>query len=400
MQALVNGRIYTPDRLIVDGVLLYDEGRIEAVGTAEQVDIPEGCSVVDVGEAIVCPGYVDIHVHGGGGADNSDGTPEAVATVARRHLRAGTTSLVATTSTAPLPEIWRAFEAIITSMDRQSRHRRQDEARVLGIHMEGPFLSVAQRGAHAPELLRMPNPAERERIFSYVPHLKRLCLAPERDGALDLIGALAERGVLVSGAHSDALYADVCRAMERGMRHITHLWSGMSTVRRIGPKRHSGMLEAGLVEGGLTGEVIADGYQLPSSLLKIAYRLKGPDKLCLISDAMAGSGAPPGSYRIAGQEAIVEPGGGVAITPDRKAFAGSISTVAQCVQQMVQVVGISLQDALRMASETPARILGLEREIGRLVPCARADFLVLDPVTFLPRQVFVEGREANPSAEV
>ena len=398
MKAIVNARLYTPDRLISDGVLLHDAGRILTVGSSAQVELPTGSEIVDLRGAIVCPGYVDIHVHGGGGADNSDGTPEAVATVARRHLRAGTTSLLATTSTAPLPAIWRAFEAIKEAMDRQTRHRRQDEARILGIHMEGPFLSVAQRGAHAPELLRMPNPAERERLLSYVPHLKRLCLAPEREGALGLIGALAERCVLVSGAHSDALYAQVCRAMERGLRHITHLWSGMSTVRRIGPKRHSGMLEAALVENGLTGEVIADGYHLPSSLLKMAFRLKGPDKLCLISDAMAGSGAPPGSYCIAGQEAIVEPGGGVAVTPDRKAFAGSISTVGQCVQQMVQVVGISLQDVLRMTTETPARILGLEHEIGRLAPGARADFLVLDPVTLLPRRVFLEGGEAKTVA--
>ena len=395
MKALVNARLYTPNRLVSDGVLLHEGGRIVELGAASQVDIPAGGEALDLRGAIVCSGYVDIHVHGGGGADNSDGTPESVATVARRHLRAGTTSLLATTSTAPLPDIWRAFEAIVAAMDQQSHQPGRDQARILGIHMEGPFLSVAQRGAHAPELLRMPSPAERERLLSYLPHLKRLCLAPEREGALDLIGTLADRGVLVSGAHSDALYAQVCRAMERGLRHITHLWSGMSTVRRIGPKRHSGMLQAALVERGLTGEVIADGYHLPSSLLKIAYRLKGPDKLCLISDAMAGSGAPPGSYQIAGQEALVEPGAGVAITPDRKAFAGSISTVAQCVQQMVQVVGISLQDALRMATETPASILGLEREIGRLAPGAHADFLVLDPITLLPQRVFLEGREVQ-----
>ena len=164
---------------------------------------------------------------------STDGTVEAVRTVARRHLRAGTTSFLATTGSAPLSHIWKSFDCI-----REVMHAPySNEARVLGIHMEGPFFSLSQRGAHAPELLRMPNAEEKEKLYSYVPELVRLSIAPEREGALEIISHLSSEGVLISGAHSDALYEQVCLAMEAGMRHITHLWSGMSMVRRIGPKR-------------------------------------------------------------------------------------------------------------------------------------------------------------------
>ncbi len=388
MKAILGGMVYTPSRIIPDGVVIIQGGRIADVGTTGQASVPESAERIDAGGDIVCPGLVDIHVHGGGGADSSDGTVEAVRTVARRHLRTGTTSLLPSTSSAPLPDIWRAFDCIQEVMRRPG----VEEARVLGLHMEGPFFSIEQRGAHAPEMLRMPTDAEREILYTYVGDLRRFCIAPERKGALELISYLSQRGALVSGAHSDALYEQVCVAMQAGMRHITHLWSGMSTVRRIGPKRFSGMLEAALVEEELTGEIIADGYHLPTSLIKLAYRMKGADKLCVVSDAIAGSGAGPGVYEVAGSQAIVDEGAGVAVTPDRKAFAGSISTVLECMQHLVQVVGISLSDALRMASETPARILGVDDRVGSLAPGREADVLILDRATLVPKLIMLGGR--------
>lgn len=387
MKAILNGTVYTPTRIIPDGVVLIAEGRIVDVGTPAQVPLPEGIERLDAGGQIVCPGLVDIHVHGGDGADCGDGTPEAVRTVARRHLRVGTTSFLPTTTSAPLPEIWRAFEAIKEVV----AHPGPGEARALGIHMEGPFFSLEQRGAHAPEVLRMPTPAEREQLYSYAQDLARLTIAPEREGALEIIRTLSRQGVLVAGGHSDALYEQVCRAMEAGMRHITHLWSGMSMVRRIGPKRYAGMLEAALVEEGLTGEIIADGYHLPTSLMKLAFRMKGPEKLCLVSDAMRASGLGPGEYTIGGLTALVEEGSGVAITADRKAFAGSISTMLQCLQHAVQVVGFSLREALQMATLTPARILGVDERVGVLAPGRWADILILDRATLGLRLVLLGG---------
>lgn len=237
----------------------------------------------------------------------------------------------------------------------------------------------------------MPTPAERERLLGYCDRLVRVTLAPEREGAMDSIRDLSARGVLVCGGHSDALYAQVCEAMQAGLRHITHLWSSMSMLRRIGPKRYSGMLEAALVEDGLTAEIIADGYHLPSSLMKMAYRMKGAERLALVSDAMRAAGLGPGVYDLAGIKAVVEEGSGVAVTEDRAAFAGSISTVALCVQQVVQVVGFPLVDALRMATETPARIIGAQQRVGRLAPGLAADLVVLDPTTLLPRAVMLGG---------
>jgi len=172
----------------------------------------------------------------------------------------------------------------------------------------------------------------------------------------------------------------------------------MSLMRRIGPKRYSGMLEAALVEDGLTAEMIADGYHLPSSLMKIAYRMKGPDRLALVSDAMRAAGLGPGVYDLAGIKALVEEGSGVAVTMDRTAFAGSISSVAQCVQHVVQVVGIPLVDALRMATETPARIIGAGNQVGRLAPGLAADLLILDPLTLLPERIMIGGEFVDRGA--
>ena len=388
MKALVNGDVYTPRRIIPRGVVLVSGARIADVGRPDQVTIPKGAERIDAGGRIICPGLVDIHLHGGDGADCLDGTVEAVRTVARRHLRAGTTSFVATTSSALLPQIWQAFDCIGQVM----REPGPMEARVLGAEMEGPFLSIAQRGAHPPELLRMPNAAEREKLYSYIGDLVRLTIAPERHGALEIIAHLSQRGVLVCGGHSDALYEQVCLAMRAGLRHITHLWSCMSTVRRIGPKRYSGMLEAALVEDGLTADIITDGYHLPTSLIRIAYRMKGPEKLCLISDAIRASGMGSGEYQVSGRKAIVDEGGGVAVTPDRKAFAGSISTLQQCLRHVVQVVGISLREALEMSTLTPARILGVDDRIGQLVSGHSADLLVLDRATLDVQMVMLRGK--------
>jgi len=387
MQALTSERVITGERIIPNGMVLIEGERILAVGRAGEFAIPAEAQRHDLGSGILCPGLVDIHAHGGDGADCTDGTPEAVLTVARRHLRAGTTSLLPTTSTAPLEMVWRAYDGIIAA---QERWQYGAGARLLGIHSEGNWFAVSQRGAHAAELLGPATPAVQERLLSYAPHLTRVTLAPELEGALDLIRALAARGVLVSGGHSDALYAETCRAMEAGMRHLTHLWSGMSTMRRIGPKRYSGMLEAGLIEEGLTGEIIADGYHLPTSLMKMAYRLKGPEKLCLVSDAMQASGLGPGEDEIGGRRAVVEPGYDVAVLTDRTAFAGSGSTVAQCLQHVAQVVGVGLLDAVRMATATPARIIG-RNDIGRIAPRAYADFVVLAPDTLLPQRIMLGG---------
>ncbi|MFO7918894.1 MAG: N-acetylglucosamine-6-phosphate deacetylase [Anaerolineae bacterium] len=387
MKAIVNGTVYTPRRLIPDGVVLVEGEHIVDVGTPRQVPLPAGTERIDAAGDIVCPGLVDIHLHGGDGADCSDGTPEAVRTVARRHLRAGTTSFLATTASAPLPHIWQAFDGIRQVMEE----RQEGEARTLGIHMEGPFFSLEQRGSHAPELLRMPTAEERERLYSYVGDLARLTIAPEREGALQIIRDLSQEDVLISGGHSDALYEETCVAMRAGMRHITHLWSCMPTVRRVGPKRVAGMLEAALVEDELSGEIIADGYHLPTSLMRMAYRMKGPERLCLVSDAMRASGQGPGEYEIAGVKAIVEEGGGVAVMPDGKAFAGSISTMQQCLQEIVQVVGLSLREGLLMATETPARILGVEDDVGCLAKGCYADLLVLNRATLEPRTIMLGG---------
>jgi len=386
--AVTNARIYTPDRIVSpDGVLLIRQGKILAVGRAQECALPERATIYDIDGAIICPGYVDAHVHGGAGADCTDGSVEAVRTMAAHLLTKGTTAFLPTTMSASYDSLWQAFDSI----SEVAARRGAAEARVMGIHMEGPMFSPFQAGAQNPEMLRMPTRGDLERLISYVPLLKRVDLAPELDGALDVVAYLAEEDVLVAGAHSDALYSQVCQAMNFGLKHTTHLWSGMSTVRRIGPKRYAGMVEASLVEEGLSTEVIADGYHLPSSLMKLAFKCKGPEKLCVVSDAIRAAGMPPGTYDLGGLDALVESGAGVAMTADKKAFAGSISSIAECVQHLVNVVGLPLSDVLRMATLTPAHIHGLDDSVGILAPGRSADFLILDPATLAPRAVFLDG---------
>ena len=385
MQAFTGGDIYTPDRIIRSGVLLVAEGKIAAVGGPE-LAVPKGAARTDCAGRILAPGFVDLHIHGGGGGDFMDATPEALAQILAHHAAHGTTSLLATTTTAPMEKIWRAFAAI-----RAALKAPPPGAEILGNHMEGPFFAVPEPGCHIAALIHDPTEAEVAELLENLDVLKRITLAPERPGALAAIRQLAQAGVLVSGGHTDGYYSDVRRAAEAGMRHITHLWSSMTMTRRIEAKRFAGVVEATLVSDDLTTEVISDGWHLPSSLVRLAYKCKGPEKLCLISDAMRASGMPPGVYEVCGLDALVETG--VAVTLDRKGFASSIITLDQAVQHTARTVGLALLETLRMASATPARIIGVSDRKGLLAPGRDADLVLLDPATLAVAGVWTKGKK-------
>lgn len=319
-------------------------------------------------------GFIDIHVHGGGGHDFMDGTGEAWEGAARLHLSHGTTGLVATTMASTMAEM----EGVARLYEQY--REGVGGARLLGLHMEGPYLAPGQSGAQDGRYLRNPDPEEYRPLVEMCPGILRWTVAPELPGALEMGDYLSLRGILPSIGHSDAVYGQVKEAVEHGYAHVTHLYSAMSGITRVQGFRRAGVIESAYLLPGLTSEVIADGCHLPGELLAMAYRFIGPDRLALVTDAMRAAGQETGESILGsltkGQRVVVEDG--VAKMPDRRAFAGSVCTADRLVRNMVRLAGATLPDAVKMATETPARILGLQGETGRVEPGRRADLVLFD----------------------
>ncbi len=380
MLAIAGGRLISPGRpewAGAPGVVLIDGGKIAAAGPVEQVAIPAECEVLDAAGAVVAPGFVDVHVHGGAGADFMDATPEAVRTVCRFHATGGTTALLATTAAAPPADLLAALAAVA---DVLADAAGSGGAVPLGVHMEGPFFAPTKHGCHLLDQVRPPRPDEYLPLLDAFPGLVRwMTLAPEIDGALDLIRALRRRGAVAAAGHSEATEPQIEAAVAAGLSHATHLYCAMSTITKVGPRRVPGLVEVALASDRLTTEVIADGHHLAPALLTIAARTKGPQKLLLVTDAMRGAGMPDGRYafgQLHGTLAVVE--GGVARTEDNSGFASSTARMCELVERMVRLTGCGLAAALEMASLSPARALGLDDRKGRLAPGFDADVVVLD----------------------
>ena len=365
-------------KLVQDGTItpcdiVLEDDVVAAITPLDGAD--RGLPAVEGKGMYLSHGFIDIHCHGGGGADFMDGTEQAWRTAARLHLTHGTTGMTPTTLSATTDELMRAFEIFY-----RCRDDLQQGARMLGLHLEGPYFSPAQAGAQDPEQMRDPDPAEAEAVLAACPDIVRWSLAPELPGALDMGRRLTGRGVLASIGHSDAVFDEVRRAVDAGFTHITHLYSGCSTITRAGGFRRGGIVEAAYVLDGLTSEIIADGCHLPAELLQMAYRFIGPKRLCLITDAMRGAGKTSGESILGslenGQRVIIEEG--VAKMPDRKAFAGSVATADRLVRNMVRLAGASLPDAVEMMTATPARIIGRSDITGIVAPGRKADLVLFD----------------------
>lgn len=383
MTKIINGRLIRSGR-VQDGLnVILEDGRIAEV-TAR--DLPSD-TVIDARGQYVSPGFIDIHTHGGGDADFMDGTPEAFLTAAELHARFGTTTLVPTATSGTAEEM-SGMEAAF----EQALSKNERGADMPGLHLEGPYFSMAQRGAQDPKYVRNPDPAEYLPILEHSRHILRWSAAPELPGALEFGRELKRRGILAAIGHTDADYDQVVAAAQAGYSHVTHLYSCMSTVHRKNAFRYAGVVEAAYLLDELTVEVIADGVHLPASLLQFVYRFKGPDKIALVTDSMRGAGMPDGlsvlGSRKNGQQVLIEDG--VAKLMDRSAFAGSVATTDRLVRNMIRLGGASLPDAVKMATETPARIMGLA-DRGRLEAGLRADLVFFDDEIRVSRTM-VAGR--------
>lgn len=371
---IINGQVITPYRIFSHGTVEILDGEITYVGEQES-GLP--CEeVIDAGGNYVSPGFVDIHTHGGGGHDFMDGTPEAILGAAELHARYGTTSMVPTTLTCPNEELKNLMTAF-----HAAKQSNQTGAKLLGLHLEGPYFAKDQAGGQDVRYIRKPNREEYLEILEWSDDILRWSIAPELEGALELGEELSRRGILAAIGHSDAEYDLVMDACEHGYSHVTHLYSGMNGVHRRNAYRFLGIVESAYLLDELTVEIIADGCHLPPELIRLVYRIKGPERTALITDSLRGAGMPEGPSISGsvknGQAVIIEDG--VAKMPDRKAFAGSVATTNRLVATVVHKAGIPLLDAVKMASLTPARILKKDASIGSLTVGKQADLLIFDP---------------------
>ena len=377
-QVFFNGAVLTDSGVIADGMVLANTGRIEYVGARDAGHTPEGVRQFDARGRYISPGFVDIHVHGGYGSDFMDATLPDVEQVFAYHGAHGTTALCPTTATAPLEEILAALEVI-----QQYRSGPQRQGRALGAHIEGPYLSMSKRGCHLPEYVRHPDPGEWKQILERGP-VASMTLAPELEGARELIEALHRQGANASAGHSEALYHEMDRAVHWGVTHVTHLYCAMTDAlnnrwRGTPNPRTAGMVEAVYLDDRLSSELITDGKHLSREMLRLAFRNKGPEKLALITDAMRGAGMPDGEYAFGprhGMRAVVR--NREARIPDGTALASSVFPMNEMVGVFRDLVGCPLWQAVRMASLTPATIVGADGEVGSLAPGKRADIVFLD----------------------
>ena len=372
-----NARIVLPDTILDDHYLSVKNGVIESIGkgTPDRKQL-NSCTTVDCGGQHLSPGFIDIHCHGGGGADFMDGHMEDILTAARAHLIHGTTGICPTTLTCSDEELFTFFESF-----RQAREVTEQMPHLLGIHLEGPYFSPAQAGAQPPKYLVHPRPEHYHEILRRGQgNIVRWSAAPELPGALELGDELAGKGIKVSMGHSDAGFEDIVNAMEHGYSQITHFYSAMSTITRKRGRRVLGLIECGYLFDRLKVEIIADGIHLPPELLKLILKCKNHDDICLVTDSMRGAGMPDGPSLLGskknGVPVIIEDG--IANMPDFSSFAGSVATTDRLVRVMVQKAGLPVWEAVKMASLNPASFLGIQETYGSIQPGKSADLLIFD----------------------
>ena len=361
-----NARLILPDAVLRGTVEVHD-GKITGVSTQPSKTKQRGD--IDLKGGFLSPGFVDLHIHGAVRRDTMEATEEAFREITEFHLGGGTTSLTLTTLTAPEPDILRVLGAV-----KPFHNQSLGGARIVGVHVEGPFISKARAGAQDPAFIRPPTRREWSRYLAYGNLVTQFTLAPEEPGALELIRALRKRGIIASGGHTDALEPALVPALKAGLNQATHTFNAMSTVVREGPYRSAGMIEFALANPEIICELIGDGVHVPPTLMRMLFNAKGRDGVCLITDATAGAGLKPGTrFQLGAIKAQVTHE--TAVLENNTGLAGSTLTMIEAVRRSVELAGLPLVDAVRMASLNPARQLGRADEFGSIELGKRADLV-------------------------
>ncbi len=373
---------------IIEADLRIQEDRISEIG--KNLVLREGEQTINVKGRYVTAGFVDIHTHGGYGADFMEANAESFAKALSFHADNGTTSVVVTSCTAPKSVILRFLQYV----RKYLKNPMINTAKVAGVHLEGPYLSKKNRGAQKLEDLKVPSEDDYSYMLEYADIIKRVTISPEIDGATDMTRNLAYHGIVVCGGHDDGIYPEFIPAIENGLKHLTHAYSAMSELRYIDGIRNLGLREYGLLDDALTLEFIADNRHIPPELAKLIYKVKGADKACVVSDSLSCAGQPADGriylLGISDSAQKVEIRNGLAMLVGENKFAGSITPVRKMVKNLIDT-GIPICDAVRMGTLTPAKIIGRE-DIGEIAVGKTADLCVLEQ-DFSLNTVFINGKQ-------
>lgn len=370
-----NATLVMPDGLMPQAALSIRNGRFFNFGYPRKTSV----EAVNLGGKLIAPGFIDLHVHGGDGADFMDLTADAFKAVCKCHARHGTTTLTPTSTTGTREQYKRFLQlnAELTNADTGG-------ARIAGGHLYGPYFHPPAKGCHPAGDFLTPDPTQDDELLAFAGKgLKTLTVAPETPGTERLVKAAKEKGVLVTAGHTYATFEQLEDAVKWGVKHVDHLFCAMSDRARLRQTQpfpmRAGVMEGTLYHDTLTTEVIADGVHLSPGLLKFAYKLKGPDKLALVTDAMRAVDQPDGEYWFGakGNGEKIQRKGDAGLTLGGSGLASGVMGMDHCVRTMKAATGAGLPEVIRMASLTPAKILGIDRETGSLDMGKRADFVVL-----------------------
>jgi len=376
---IINGRVLTPQGWIEGGSVLTEGTVIKNIYKDSRVR--EGVdNVIDAEGGYVLPGGIDIHVHGGGGRDFMECSEDAFVTAVEAHRRHGTTAIFPTLSSSTVPMI---REALATC----DKLMADPMSGVMGLHLEGPYFNPKMAGGQLPENIKLPRAEEYKPIVEDFTSLRRWDAAPELEGAEEFATYLRNKGILASLGHTAAREADVERGYKAGFTHATHFYNAMTGNHKEGPYKYEGTVEAVYLNDNITVEMIADGIHVPPAILRLIHKQKGVERTALITDALACAASD--SQTAFDPRVVIE--NGVCMLADRSAIAGSIATMDRLIQTAVNKAGIPLEDASRMASETPARIMGIYDRKGSIAAGKDADMMIFTPDLEL-KQVVQMGR--------
>ena len=362
---LINARILTPQGWLKDGSVLIRDGKILEVTNCDLAVI--GAQLIDVKGMYVLPGGVEIHAHGGGGRDFMECTEDAFRGAIKTHMKYGTTSIFPTLSSSTVPMIEQAAETCTKMM-------AEKDSPILGLHLEGHYLNMAMAGGQMPENIKNPDPNEYIPIVENWHCIKRWDAAPELPGAMQFGKYITGKGILASVAHTQAEFEDIRTAYEAGYTHATHFYNAMPGFHKRREYKYEGTVESIYLMNDMTVEVVADGIHVPPTILRLVYKIKGVERMCAITDALACAA----SDSKGGLDPRCHHEDGVCKLADHSALAGSVATMDRLIRTMVQKADIPLADAVRMVSETPARIMGVYDRKGSLQKEKDADIIVMD----------------------
>jgi N-acetylglucosamine-6-phosphate deacetylase len=377
-------RLFTPAEEILNPLLVVEDGRIAEVSARAGKEIPREATVVALGDVTLAPGFFDIHIHGGAGLDVMRAAPADLPRLGKFLATHGVTAYFPTTVAAPLDATCAALDRLADAIEATATNGDPVQARPLGIHLEGPFLSHKRRGVHPPENLVAPTIAVFDRLWQAARgHVRVLTIAPEIPGAMEVIAEAARRNVLVSIGHSDAEMPVAQAAVKAGARHATHTFNAMRPLDH----REPGIVGEVLSNNQITADMIVDGIHVDPVVVELFLKAKGVDRAVLITDAISATGMPDGRYMLGPIEVDVKDGKATS----GNSLAGSVLTMDRAVRNVTKFSRWSLRDAVRAATLNPARAVGLAASHGVLAAGADADFIVLSQAGEVLRTI-VHGR--------